>query len=72
MFSNGGASAVKGENAYLRKLLFDRQPSTVSKPRLVIGIPRVLNMFLKNILLAYAFTACGMEAKLPLLTLRTT
>ena len=66
VFSNGGASAVKGENAYLykRKLLFDRQPCTVSTPRLVIGIPRVLNMFEEYPFWHTLFTACGMEVRL--------
>lgn len=65
VFSNGGASADKGENAYRFKeeLLFSRQVE-VHRPKMVIGIPRVLNMFEEYPFWHTLFTACGIEVRL--------
>ena len=66
VFSNGAVSAGKGENAYLfkRQLLFDRPASTVATPKLVIGIPRVLNLYEEYPFWHTLFTACGLEVRL--------
>lgn len=65
VFSNGGASGNKGENAYRFKeeLLFSR-PAKLHNPKLVIGIPRVLNMFEEYPFWHTLFTACGIEVRL--------
>lgn len=65
VFSNGGASDNKGENAYRfkEKLLFSRQVK-VDHPKMVIGIPRVLNMFEEYPFWHTLFTACGIEVRL--------
>lgn len=65
VFSNGTASDHTGENAYRFKeeLLFSRQ-TKVPHPKLVIGIPRVLNMFEEYPFWHTLFTACGIEVRL--------
>ncbi len=65
VLSNGGASGNKGENAYRFKeeLLFARQ-AEVPQSKLVIGIPRILNMFEEYPFWHTLFTVCGIEVRL--------
>lgn len=65
VFFNGSSARVKGKDAYKQKveLLFSRK-SELSSPRLVIGIPRVLNMYEEYPFWHTLFTSCGIDVRL--------
>ena len=64
-FNNGGKAKIHGENIYLFKnrLLFSRK-SEIAKPKMAIGIPRVLNMYEEYPFWHTLFTECGINVSL--------
>lgn len=66
VFCNSNTSAkFKGKNAYKLKnnLLFDRVVK-VDNPKMVIGIPRILNMYEEYPFWHTLFTSCGIDVRL--------
>lgn len=65
IFSNNGSAATKGTNIYTEKYakIFDR-PVVKSNKKMVIGIPRVLNMFEEYPFWNTLFNECGIETYL--------
>ncbi|HEJ83765.1 MAG TPA: CoA activase, partial [Desulfobacteraceae bacterium] len=66
IFSNGGSSGARGFNLtrYKEKLLFDRPRKGDDRPKAVIGIPRVLNMYENFPFWCTIFVELGFEVRL--------
>lgn len=66
IFTNSGADAVKGTNAYTEKekLLFSRAEIEIKDAKLTIGIPRCLNMYEEFPFWHKLFTECGLNVTL--------